>query len=117
MVELPITLFSTLILFFSQYIVLVDLFAIFGIVSVVVFGEICFATLADAKQPQFHLLTDNIVVQNNPNISKKCLCWFTDCIFSWHLFGTIGVCGGQVDLVFSGWNNCNFIYALGIVAT
>lgn len=106
MVELPVILFSTLTLFFSKYIVLVDLFAIFGIVAVVVFGEICFAIFADAKQPQFHLLTDNIVVQNNPNILKNVFAGLLIAFF-------LGICSVLLVFVVDKWI---WYLAVGVMA-
>lgn len=73
MIEIPVVASSALVLHFAGYIALIDLAAIFVIACLVMYGGICFAVYDDIKNPQFHRLTDNVAVHNNPNISKNVL--------------------------------------------
>lgn len=64
-------LVSGLVLYFSNYIQLLDFFVISMIGTLVSYGGICNAVNVDTKHPQFNYLSDNLVLQNNSNIAKS----------------------------------------------
>ena len=96
MVEIPVVVFSTLALHLAGFITLLDLFAIFVMTCLVLYGSICFAIYDDVKHPQFHLLTNNVAVQNNANIIRNVYSGLTIAII-------LGVCSVFLVLMADKW--------------
>lgn len=70
-IEVLAIIASCLVLYFSNYIQLLDFFVISIIVALVSYGGVCNAISVDTKRPQFNYLSDNLVLQNNSNISRS----------------------------------------------